>query len=59
MSKSVGIDKVLEHLSSERERFLKAGLSGEFCDSASCLKTACVIGFAIDEINNVRKKINC
>ena len=29
-----------------------------FCDRVSCLKTACTIGFAIDEINKVRKELN-
>lgn len=57
MSKSVGLNKVFGHLKSERERFLKAGQSGMFCDSESCLKTACVIGFAMDEINKIRKEL--
>lgn len=55
MSKSVGLDKIVEHLKCEKERFLKAGNSGLFCDSENCLKTACTILFAIDEINKIKK----
>lgn len=58
MNKSVGLNNVIKHLENERERFLRAGLSGMFCDRVSCLKTACTIGFAIDEINKVRKELN-
>lgn len=57
MSKSIGLNKVIKHLELERERFLRAGLSGMFCDSTSCLKTACTIGFAMDEIDKVRKTL--
>ncbi|WP_191025646.1 hypothetical protein [Clostridium butyricum] len=59
MSKSVGVDKVIEHLKYEKDRFLKAGKSGLFCDCKSCLKTACTISFAIDEINKIRKNLDC
>lgn len=59
MSKSLGVDKVIEHLKYESDRFLKAGQSGMFCDSEKCLKTACTIGFAIAEINKVREKLKC
>ncbi|MBU3186592.1 hypothetical protein [Clostridium estertheticum] len=58
MSESVGIDKVVKFLESEKKRFLRAGLSGEFCDSEKCLKTACTIGFAIDETNKIREKLD-
>lgn len=58
MNKSVGLNNVIKHLENERERFLRAGLSGMFCDSVSCLKTACTIEYAIDEINEVRKQLN-
>jgi hypothetical protein len=59
MSKSVGINKVLEHLKYEKERFLKAGQSGWFCDSESCLKTSHIIGLAIEEIDKARKDLDC
>ncbi len=59
MSKNPGLNKVLEYLNSERDRFEKAGQSGMFCDSENCLKTACTIGLAINEINKGIKKLEC
>lgn len=56
MSKTVGLDKIIEYLEKEQERFLKAGISNMFCDSVNCLKTALVIGLTITEIKE-RKKI--
>lgn len=59
MSKSFGLEEVLVHLEYERDRFLRAGQSGWFCDSKSCLDTAYVIGKAIEEVSKVRKDLDC
>lgn len=40
MSKSVGLDLVVNFLEKEHNRFLKAAESGMFCDTESCYKTA-------------------
>lgn len=59
MSKSVGLDEIIHNLKNERERFLKAGKSGHFCDTEHCLKVAYTIELAIDKINKIREKLNC
>lgn len=57
MQKSPGLNKIIEHLQSEKERFLKASQSGMFCDSENCLKVANIIEAAIKEIDKVKEEL--
>lgn len=54
MSKSIGLNKVIEHLEKEQERFYKAGKSNMFCDGENCLKTALAIGLTVKELKDYR-----
>ena len=47
---SVGLNKILNYLQSEHDRFYKAGISNNFCDSEKCLFTAKIINKAITHI---------
>lgn len=55
MSKSVGLNKVIENLEKEQYRFFKAGNSNMFCDSENCLKTALAIGLVITDLKDYRE----
>lgn len=57
MASSIGLDLVVKKLEEEKSRYLRAGHSGMFCDSATCLKTACAIQFGIGAIQELRKQI--
>lgn len=53
-----GLNRILNFLKSEEERFIKAGTSGTFCDSINCLNTAQVIRWAIWDIEESMKSFN-
>lgn len=50
---SVGLNKIISFLESERDRFYNAGISGDFCDSEKCLFTAKIINKAITDIMRI------
>lgn len=48
---SVGLNKIISYLESERDRYYKAGISGDFCDSEKCIVISSIIN---REINNLK-----
>lgn len=51
---SVGLNKIISYLESERDRYYKAGISGDFCDSEKCILISNILD---TEISNL-KRIN-
>lgn len=48
--KYVGIEKAIDYLRRESDRYLNAGTSGYFCDSGTCLKICYALESAILEL---------
>ena len=48
---SVGLNKIISYLESERDRYYKAGISGDFCDSEKCIVISSILN---REINNLK-----
>ena len=50
---SVGLNKILDYLQSEHDRYYKAGISNDFCDSEKCLLISKIINEAIIHIMSI------
>lgn len=53
-----GLNSVLKYLESEKDRYLRAGERGMFCDSKTCHDTAQCIKCAIWDLEESMRKLN-
>lgn len=52
---SVGLNKIISYLESERDRYYKAGISGDFCDSEKCIFISVILDEEIERLKRINE----